>query len=216
MRNYNFKTMVNFGSNKLDVDDATKRLEEIGGLIQDIENQLWDGHPYIYPNLRIFFESWFDLIIKCVLDLNISVDNEKGKTRAGVHQYYDELVKNKKLISDLRKKGLCVKKSVWCFSLKMRTVECMFNVKGVDSESWHLDIFKECLNNRSHVFTPVSNNRDEAFKQFEARFNILRVLHDGVYKDYFKHVSNVDVGSYVMPTRKEIYDITDLFIKSND
>ena len=206
MRRYNFQEMSSIGKNR-------NRVKELGSFIQDIENQLWDGHPHIYPNLRIFLEEWCDLIIDVGIGLKIG-EEKTGKSRREIHQYYDKLVANNRMIKELHSQEMVVKGNAWSFSLKIRTVEDIFREKGINVDRWGLtshsrskpnhNNLKDKLNERAHIFTPISENRDKAFKQFKARFGILRIIHDGVYKDFLEEVLNVTVEPYLMPNKMDI------------
>lgn len=206
MQRNNFKEMSCINS-------TNNRIGQLGSFIQDIENQLWDGHPHIYPNLRIFLEEWCDLIIDVGIGLKIhKVKN--GKNCKEICKYYDELIKQNNLEESLCGKEMYVDESAWSFSLKIYTVECVFSEKGIDPKRWGLSIFqsrkpnennlKDKLNSRSHKFTPISENIEEAFAQFEARFGILQILHDGVYKDFLENVLNIKVDPYLMPNKMDI------------
>lgn len=215
----NFKDMSS-------IVDKKKQFTKLGSFIQDTENQLWDGHPHIYPNLRIFLEAWCDLIIDVGIGLTIK-ERKEGKSNKEVHQYFDKLASQKKMLSTLQGQQLVVGKDVWSFSLKIRTMECAFKEKGIDTSNWGLTSkktkkgkknkkgkeygLKYNLNKRAHEFTPISENRDEAFAQFEARFGILKILHDGVYKDFFEHVVGKHIDGYVMPNKEDINKILDSY-----
>ena len=217
MRRNNFKEMSS-------ISDSNNRIRELGSFIQDLENQLWDGHPHIYPNLRIFLEEWCDLIIDVGIGLKIH-EEKNGKTRKEIHQYYDGLISQNKMGESLRGQELIVGESAWTFSLKIRTVECVFKEKGINTRKWGLSSqgsrkrnennLKDKLNNRAHVFTPISENREEAFEQFEARFGVLQILHDGVYKDFLENVLNVSVEPYMMPNKMEIIEMLSRYYGDN-
>ena len=217
MRRFNFKEMSS-------ISDSNNRIRELGSFIQDLENQLWDGHPHIYPNLRIFLEEWCDLIIDVGIGLKIHKE-KNGKTRKEIHQYYDGLISQNKMGESLRGQELIVGESAWTFSLKIRTVECVFKEKGINTRKWGLSSqgsrkrnennLKDKLNNRAHVFTPISENREEAFEQFEARFGVLQILHDGVYKDFLENVLNVSVEPYMMPNKMEIIEMLSRYYGDN-
>ena len=217
MRRNNFKEMSS-------ISDSNNRIRELGSFIQDLENQLWDGHPHIYPNLRIFLEEWCDLIIDVGIGLKIHKE-KNGKTRKEIHQYYDGLISQNKMGESLRGQELIVGESAWTFSLKIRTVECVFKEKGINTRKWGLSSqgsrkrnennLKDKLNNRAHVFTPISENREEAFEQFEARFGVLQILHDGVYKDFLENVLNVSVEPYMMPNKMEIIEMLSRYYGDN-
>ena len=209
MRRNNFEEMSS-------LSDSNNRIRELGSFIQDLENQLWDGHPHIYPNLRIFLEEWCDLIIDVGVGLRIREENG-GKTRREIHQYYDELVRQNKMVESLCGKELIVDNNAWSFSLKVRTVECVFKERGINTRNWRLsnqgfkqridNNLKDNLNHRAHEFTPISENREEAFGQFEARFGVLQILHEGVYKDFLENVFNVPVEPYLMPNKMDIIEM---------
>lgn len=211
MRKKNFKEIANFNN---------KQIHMLGTFIQDLENQLWDGHPNIYPNLRIFLEEWCDLIIKEGIKLRIRMDHN-GKSRKEIHQYFDYLVEHNKVIEELYGNELVAEYSAWSFSLKIRTIECVFKEKGLDVNRWLLsnhtsnrnnhNNLKDQLNNRAHISTQISDDREKACAQFEARFGILQILHDGFYKDIMESVFNIDINPYVMPDKSDILEIVNRY-----
>lgn len=198
-------------------------LRALGSFIQDLENQLWDGHPHIYPNLRIFLEDWCDLIIDVGIGLKIR-EEYNGKTRKEIHEYYDDLISQKKLLKSLCGHELVVAKHQWTFALKIRTVECAFLEKGVNTRNWAFssedanrdDNLKDLLNDRAHVYTPISCEQEKAYGQFEARFGVLKIIHDGVYKDFLEKVLNIPVAPYLMPDKAEIIGIVNEFYESQN
>ena len=216
MRRYNFKKLATLGK-------RNNRLRELGSFIQDVENQLWDGHPYIFPNMRIFIEAWCDLIIDEGLHLRIKIDKD-GDDRRTINENYNIMIANKELVKNLRNGEITVKgESTWSYALKIRTVESAFTEMGVDTSNWCLtnksnriqnNNFKDCLNRRAHKFAPISDEREKAFEQIKARFEVLKILHDGMYKGFLDVFLKEPVAPYVMPSEQDLYAITDKYIKN--
>ena len=214
MHENNFQTMANLGSNN--------GICELGCFLQDLENQIWDGHPYIGPNLRVFFENWCDYIIKVGLKLKIKED-DSGDSREKIVLYFGRLEKDKKFVKTLYNKELTVQKNVWTYALKIKTIETAFREQGADTNRWGLtnhrgkgrktNNFKDALNKWSHEFKPVSMDREKACEQFMAMFAILKILHDGMIKDYLRLVHNVSIKDYVMPDEAEINAMVDRYYK---
>lgn len=183
MAGKNFLHFIRIGEalKQQDIEFAQK-LREIGFFAQEIEEELMEGHIFIYPNIRVLLEGFCDLLIDFSLKLTIQEDFDNGKSKAQIHDFLDSLIEQNTVVSTLKNYTMQVKPHAFSMVIKTRIIEECFIEKGVDTRDWQLQTIRKGCSVRAHQMrVPLEDDLDAIKQLFVDRFDVLRVIHNGIY-----------------------------------
>lgn len=225
----NFKDMIEVSellSNDNALSGRKKKMKDIGIFAQCLDNQLWDGHPYIFPNFRLLLESFCDLILEEDLRINVKYDSDNGISIDEFKTILQEdlrLVRgggqSNKIIEMLPNKQLVLRsKYDYTFYIKHTIIECVFDELGYRSKDWGFHFLRDQTNERTHKIYLLERDKTYTLKQYyDVIFDIMKLFHDGIYKFYMENLVSDSCGivieKYQKPDQNELESIIREYIQ---
>jgi hypothetical protein len=213
MREGNFGMLIKMSNKFLTIPEYEQyhkilsNLYHLGLSIQELENELWDGYPYIYANLRVLIEEVMNFFIENEFEITVLEGSGDEFMKSDEIRNWILNIKNGKLNS-WRKSSIKVEKSTFNLNHKINLVNAGLSIKGVNISEWELHEWRKNLNDTSHnFFLPVG----KAESGFKNRFELLKRFHNQVYRGLVKLYFKRDPGTYLGPTEEELKIIAKKF-----
>lgn len=210
----NFKDMIDLGRNK-----KIKTLYNIAVFAQDIEDQLWDGYPYVYPSMRILIENFFDYIIDTLKEkglFEISFNRAQGMDLHKLVTFFEKCQADGTFLNEMKEGIIVQNKTVFSISAKEEFVRNYFLAMGISEstdETWGTFTLVKNLNTRSHKMDLLNDySSEEIWNIYKNRFIIMETIHEGIFRGFAEAAfsasgnSNVSwpVKKYHMPNNNEL------------
>lgn len=213
MHRYNFAELVNLIQDRK-INKNPEELRKIFIYANDIESQLWEGFPYVYPNMRLIIEAFCDYVIDCIglSKEKIVVDTANGMTKNELIKYLYETHKNnkegiyKRLSSG---EALLVKKrGAYTFEVKIDIIQYFFEEVGVDTSHWMLDTYRVGLNKFVHeLYLLKPNDKKTVLEKYQDAFKVIQIFYDYLCRDFIYVLLKIRINEYATPTQEEMVDI---------
>ena len=198
------------------------KLKEIAVFAQNIEDQLWDGYPYVYPSIRILMEHSYDYIIDTLLKQNVLViqyNPVDGMDFRKLKNYLDGCDKKRSLVHAFSKPLVLRRESDLSIASKEVIVRYYLYSVGVyesTDESWGTRLLVKGLNKRAHKIDLLeSYPSDKRHEIYRHRFGVMELLYEGFFRGFIEATFTVDSRSdaswilktYHFPTEEEFNEI---------
>lgn len=190
----NFKDMIDLGEKK-----QIRVLYNIAIYAQDIEDQLWDGYPYVYPAIRVLIESFFNYIIDTLKKkklLKISYDYDSGMDLKKLVAHFDQWQAEGEFLDKIEKGIIIQKKSIFSIDAKEQLVRNYLLAMGISessNENWGTHTLIKNLNTRSHKIDLLNDySTEDALVIYKNRFVIMETIHEGVFRGFVEAAFSAD------------------------
>lgn len=209
----NFTEIIDIGRHRND-----RHLISIGLFAQCIEDQVYDGHPFVYPNIRVLYEELIDYIVFDKMKLRYIIDKDNGYTSETLIEYLDEIGLSGNYTATLLQAfplpikqrdalKLYVKERIVQYLYKEMGLEFGFFYDGKDKSKE----FRQILNVESHGF--FFAKPDKLFAEISQIFSVLMNFHDTMYTTFIKSIAQqMKVLQYQFPSSEERKIIVDKFV----
>lgn len=209
-----FSELVDIGKRRNDAE-----LVNIGYYARIIENQVLDGYPFVYMNIRILYESMINYIVFSKVKFKW-VKNKNGYSSETLMEHLKTISEGgsftktllKELPISVKKKdaiNLYVKEGIVKYLYEEMGLSFGFFYKGEDCTQK----FRQILNDEAHCFGKVFGDKSVIFQEISEIYSVLKNFHDTMYATFIESIAKGTlISEYQIPSDEEKEVIANKFL----